>query len=255
MKKYLALGSALALAAAASADVLSIVNTIPGAYSSIAGLPGTTAILGASDDSEHNVSSTVGNIAMPAGNWRIGNNGVVVSNSIAGEIGFTNSAITAGSLLTQVGSAGNAPAVSALLPLWDDHFPSTAQGANNSIHIRTDPGVTTIEWLNEDHFSAPGTGTITFQLKVYAGGAGPGGALAQYIYPDGFYSAGAAQNFAGSATIGYLTGTAGHNNVQWSSDVMQPANPDNSMTTLSLVPEPASMALLALGALAAFRRR
>jgi hypothetical protein len=241
---------ASALAVHASAVPLSIVNNIPGPYTSIVGQVGTTAIAGVLDDSEHNIASAVGNIAMPAGTWRIGNNGVVIV-AAAGEIGFTNAAIPA------AGNPAGIPAHGgALLPLWDDHIPTSGQGGN-TIHHRTDPDVTTIEWFNEDHFSATGTGTITFQLKVFADGAGPGGALAQFIYPDSIYAAGAAQNFAGSATIGYLTDALPHNNVQWSFNAVQPADPGNpdGMITLSLIPEPASLVLLVLGGLFVGRRR
>lgn len=257
MKRVLIVSSlALGTALSAQAVPLSIVNNIPGAYASISGMAGTTAIT-VTDDSEHNINMNFGNIAFPGGNWRIGNNGCVVSNSTTGEIGFTNAAIAAGSLPTLVGTAGNAPAVAVLLPLWDDHFPSGTVSPTG-ILWRNDPDVTTIEWINEDHFSATGAGTITFQLKVYANGTGPGGALAQYIYPDTNYAAGSALNNAGSATIGYIGVAAlGHNNVQWSSNVAQPSDPGNpdGMVTLSLVPEPASLVLLALGGLLAFRRR
>jgi MYXO-CTERM domain-containing protein len=248
--KIAAILAVAGLAGIASAQV-SIVNNIPGSYTSIVGQSGTTAITSVSDDSEHNIVSTVGNSIFAAGNLRIGNNGVVLSGSSTGEIGFTNAAITGTSLPGLVGSAGTS-ATAALLPLWDDHFPSSGQ-SGNTIFWREDAGVLTIEWLNEDHFSAPGTGTITFQLKVFAPGAGPGGALAQYIYPDAFYTSGAAVNFAGSATIGYI-GTGTNNNAQWSFNTAQP-DVQGGMTTLSVVPAPGAVALLGLGGLIAGRRR
>lgn len=248
--KIAAILAVAGLAGVASAQV-SIVNNIPGSFTSIVGLPGTTVIAGVADDSEHNIVSTVGNSIFAAGNLRIGNNGVVVSGSTAGDIGFTNLSIATTSLTTLVGTAGTG-ASAALLPLWDDHIPLSGQGAN-TIFWREDAGVLTIQWTNEDHFSAPGTGTITFQLKVFAEGAGPSGALAQYIYPDAFYSTGATTNFAGSGTIGYI-GTGLNNNFQWSFNSAQP-DVQGGMATLSVIPAPGAAALLGLAGLIAGRRR
>lgn len=229
----------LGMVASTHADVLSIVTDRPGTFTDISG---SGTFIDSTDDSEHNIVTTVGNTAFPAGNVRIGNNGVALAGVTTGEIGFTNADILA------VGNPSGIPTNGGgLLPLWDDHIP-TAE-ADSGIYWQEIGNTLIIQWNKEDHFSAPGTGTITFQLQVFGGATGTA-TRAQYIYSDLFYSDGATVNNAGSATIGYVTGTLPHNNVATSfNTVIDPS------TVYSLIPEPASLLLLSVGALGLLRRR
>lgn len=242
MKKALAL---VALAGASSA--FGAVTIVPGTgtYSSIVGMPGTTAIAGVSDDSEHNITSTVGNLSFAAGQMTIGNNGVVLFGTpgLLG-IGFTNNPIPAGN---GAPSGISTPYSSGLAVLWDDHFPTAGQGGN-TIHWREDPGVLTIEWLNEDHFSAQGTGTVTFQLQVFSSGP----VLARMFYPDMLYVDGAAVNNGSSATVGFLGGSTPDANFQYTHNTV---NALPSGTVLDVIPAPGTAALLGLGGLLVGRRR
>jgi hypothetical protein len=61
-----------------------------------------------------------------------------------------------------------------------------------------------IQWSNEDHFNAQGSGTVTYEAIVHSGVAiGSGAPLVEYVYNDTLYAAAQYQNDAGSATIGY----------------------------------------------------
>ncbi len=197
------------LAASASAQI--VIEPTTTAFADIAATgtsPGT-----ATDDSEHNVSSAVlsaagfaGNELLPLANIRIGNNGAVLWNSTAGEIGYINSTtfLTMGAAnLTTTGNGGTFAGTKMLCPLWDDNVPLTGQGAS-TLDWQVVGGNLIIQWTNDDHFAATGIGTITYQTIIYGGATIASGApLVDFVYNDTDYGAGLYQNDGGSATIGY----------------------------------------------------
>lgn len=247
MKIVIGILAAAGLATAANA----VVTIVPGSatYTTIVGQAGTTAIAGVSDDSEHNITTTVGNSLMPAGQVTIGNNGVVLFGTVGAppQIGFTNNAFPVGTA-SPTGLPVATSFFSGLAPLWDDHFPIAGQGGN-TIFFRQDPGVLTIEWFNEDHFSAPGTGTITFQMQVFSSGP----VLARFLYPDTTYVAPQVSPSNGlSATVGFVAGSSGEpTNVQFSHNMGVILDG----LVLDVIPAPGAMALLGLGGLMVSRRR
>jgi hypothetical protein len=168
-------------------------------------LTGGTPIAGADDDSEHNIFTTIGNELFPAGNVRIANNGVAIAGTTTGDVGFTNNPIAATGIPTGVTITGT----HYLFPLWDDHFPSTA---NTTIWWQQLDGVLYIMWKNEEHFDFSG-GTTTFQIQVF--GESACNQKIQFLYADTTYSPGNPLNNGGSATIGIVTPLG---NVQWSFD-------------------------------------
>ncbi len=198
----LSIAAAVLIMSSATAQ-LAFSSSIAGTFDDIQ-FSGGTSLGTASDDSEHNFTATIGNALLPAGPVRVGNNGAAVWGITTGDVGFTNAAIPATGLPSGIPSGGD----SALLPWWDDLFPSTAQTGALTLWFKEDVpnGVLTIMWKNEDHFSATGTGTITVELKVFA--TGP--VFAQFLYPDAEFTGPptlAAQDRAGSATIGYIKGS------------------------------------------------
>ncbi len=246
--KIAAILAVAGLAGIASAQI-SIVNNLPGTFTNIANAPGATFI-DSTDDSGHNIVTTIGNVAFPAGNVRISNNGNAHAFGAAaplGGTGFTNAAIP----LPGPGhaSAFNTAAVGVMMAWWDDIIPTPA--ADSGIWWQQTSDTLIIQWHDQDSFGAAGTGTVRFQLKVF--NTGSGAALAQFIYDDAEFSATATQNNGGSGTIGYSTqspAAPGLNNVQWSFNTQSIQNG----TVLTVVPAPGALALLGLGGLVAGRR-
>ena len=172
--------------------------------------PGTAA-----DDSEHLVTLAAlsaagwaGNELLPLAAIRIGNNGAVLwSNATAADnVGYVNRTdlpvmVPLNGALD--GNGGLTAGCSMVCPLWDDNFPTTGQGAN-ALDWQVIGGNLIIQWSNEDHFNAQGTGTVQYQMIAYAGVTIASGAtLVDFVYNDTLYSASAYQNDGGSATIGY----------------------------------------------------
>ncbi len=244
--KIAAILAVAGLAGIASAQI-SIVNNLPGSFTDIAGASGATFIA-SGDDTTHDIVTTIGNVAFPSGNVRISNNGNAAAfgagtPSLQG--GWTNAAIP----LPGPGHNSNfaAGAVGVMQPWWDDLFPSATTAGGIWWTQTSDTLI--IQWHNQDHFSATGTGTVRFQLKVFSGGP----ALAQFIYDDAEFSATATQNNGGSATIGYSTASPaapGLNNVQWSFNTTS----IQTGSVLTVIPAPGALALLGLGGLVAGRR-
>jgi hypothetical protein len=236
----------LMLSGAALAQ-LQIVSNLGGTFTDISG-SGTA--LNPSDDSEHNIVTTVGNLIFAAGNVRVGNNGGMGFGITAGDLGFNNVAIPAtGGAGTGTGGvfANSTPAnPQALLPYWDDLLP----GATGNIFWQESAGTLIVQWNSETHFLGGGA-TATFQVKIF--GAGP-------VYAQFLYNNITGTNFVGgsSATIGYMDGAVGGpnggNNVQYSFNT---ANAVANGTVLSIVPEPGTFVAIGIGlaGLALARRR
>lgn len=165
------------------------------------------------DDAEFNVASAslsaagfTGNELLALTNIRIGNNGCVIWNSTAGEVGYINSTVlpTMAPLNgTNNGNGGLTAGQQFVCPLWDDNTPATGQGSN-ALDWQVISGNLIIQWSNEDHFNAAGAGTVQYQMIVYSGRTIASGLpLVEFVYNDTLYAASQYQNDGGSSTIGY----------------------------------------------------
>jgi hypothetical protein len=235
VKRVLAALASGALAAAASAQ-LSIVNNIPGTFLDISG---TGTALGLGDDTLANITTTVGNSVFAAGTHRVANNGLVALSNTTAAGPFTNATIPATG--TPVGLTAGAQY---LAPYWDDFDSETG-----NVYWQEVGGTLYIQWHDRSHFPGPTTDHATLQVQIHSSGP----ALAQYVYSN----IEGTPNWGGglSATIGYVDGTSGDNsgnNIQHSFNM---GGAVNNQTVLSIIPEPASLSLLALGGLALIRRR
>ncbi len=166
------------------------------------------------DDSEHNItipSFTFNGVAYTAG--RVSNNGALIMGATAGDVWWTNIALptgtgaSTGTGITQTSTIVPAGTVTAICPWWDDFTP----GGGSSVRTQTVGGKFIIQWTAEDHFSAAGTGTVTFQaqLELATGNI-------YYCYSDVNFTGSAAQDQAGSGTVGLNFG--GGAAQQWSFD-------------------------------------
>jgi hypothetical protein len=174
-----------------------------------------TPILAAGDDTEHFISAAqlsaagfAGNGLLGAVDIRIGNNGAVLWNDgAADEVGYINSTIfptmTADNTVNG-GNGGLTAGAKMLCPLWDDNFPSALSSSNDILRWQVIGGNLIIQWSNEDHYNAQGSGTIQYEAIVYGGvSIGSGLTLVDFVYNDTLYSPSQYQNDGGSATIGY----------------------------------------------------
>ncbi len=198
--------SACCFAATASAQI--VIGPTTTAFNDISVSGTTVGVL--ADDGEYNVTSAAlsaagwaGNQLLPLADIRIGNNGSVLWTNTTSEVGYINSSAfpTMGASNSGiVGNGGLTVGTALLCPLWDDNFP----GAGASIRWQVIGGNLLIQWTNEDHFNAQGTGTVTYQLIAYGGATiASGSALVDFVYNDTLYAASQYQNDGGSATIGY----------------------------------------------------
>jgi hypothetical protein len=163
---------------------------------------GTQILPPPTDDSEHNIVTTVGNPLFPAGNVRIGNNGVAVAGITGGDIAYSNVAIptTYPYFFPQ-----GLPGVPAILAYWDDLYTTTSANPPASIWWKEDPGVLTIMWKDEYHYPdvTPGQ-TITFEIQVFSAPQFEKPWI-QLLYADpAFGGTQNANDYGGSATIGYM---------------------------------------------------
>src|SRR5687768_6167133 len=133
---------------------LQIVSNLGGAFTDISG-SGTA--LNPTDDSEHNIVTTVGNLIFAAGNVRIGNNGGMGFGITTGDLGFSNVAIPANGGASGVFTNATPANPQTLLPYWDDLFP----GATGNIYWQEAAGTLTVQWNSEEHFLGGGS-TATF---------------------------------------------------------------------------------------------
>jgi hypothetical protein len=205
---------------------LTIVDNLPGAWIDVSG---TGTPLNLSDDGEVDISTTVGNSLLAAGVARVGSNGAVRFGGTGQSLSYSNQPIPSTSLF-----GGD----QSLAVFWDDF--NTASGTNGNIYWDEVGGTLVIQWQDAGFFGSSDTATL--QMQIHS--AGP---YAQFIYQDVGQPR---PNNGGSATIGYQAGGI-ENDVQWSYNT---AGAVQDGTVLSLIPEPASLALLALGALALRRR-
>lgn len=254
--KIAALVLVAGLAATANAQLSIVAGTTPFIDISATG----TAFAGISDDSEHTLTAAAlsgagftGNALFAATDIIVGNNGGILwgGAAAANAVGYDNTnLLTAAN--SNTGQFGNGNGVRQFLaPLNDDVFPGT--GA--SVRWQVIGGTLVIQWTNQDHFSATGTGTITFQVQVPSGAAPY---LASFVYSDLEFAAGSALNNGGSASIGYRANgfvpsdPTLTNSVQWSFNT---ANAVSTNASVNIVPTPGAAALLGLGGLIAGRRR
>lgn len=294
MKKFVSMGAVLGVAIAAGlattaqAQISIITSNVSFVDISVSG----TALTPNSDDSEANISAAVltaagfnGNGLLAGGvDVRVGNNGGVIWNPTGTmEVGWANANAgnaTATSIATMQASnttiQGNGNGNRQFLaPLWDDNFP----GAGGGIRWQVIAGDLYIQWTNQDHFNAQGTGTATYQMVVRGGVAIGGGSLVDFVYQDTLYAAQAYQNDGGSATIGYknwgvnpdandveygVSGGSGNTTTDpaFGHASMAPkvggwlaAGDANLPHSLSIIPAPGAAALMGMGMLIAGRRR
>jgi hypothetical protein len=295
MKRFLGFAGALIATSVASASISIVATNTAFTDISVTG----TSVGAASDDSELVVTGAALNGAGWAGNEllaggvsiRVGNNGAVIwGNAVADT--FTNATDVgwgnpnpnnpgAASIATMTASntsiEGNGNNLRQMVaPLWDDNFPGT--GASTRWQVIG--GNLIVQWTNEDHFNAQGTGTITYEMVVYGGVTiASGSPLVEFIYNDTLYGASQYQNDGGSASIGYknwginvnandveygISGGSGETTTDpaFGDATMQPkvsgwvASGNPAFThSVAIIPEPTSLALLALGGLALIRRR
>lgn len=205
---------------------------------------------------------------------RVGNNGGIIwgnsaTDTFAGatDVGWVNSTTFLTMTASNFASSGNGNGIRQFLAVhWDDTIPLTGSGAN-SIRWQVISGDLIVQWYNQDHFNATGTGTIAYQAVIRSGIVQK---RVSYVYNDTLFGAGAFQNDGGSATIGFKNWglNAFGNDIEFGvggGDTLansQPkvagwaANSNPNLTkSVSIVPEPASMIALGMGALALLRRR
>jgi hypothetical protein len=226
MKKFGLSLAAIIAAATTSAAVGQIVinNSTPGAFIDIAVPANNLNIEG--DDVSGTFLATHGNIILPAGNIFPSSNGTLTSPA---QNGFTNAAIT--------GTSNNG-----YYPFWDDMRTDLNADGIYGVNL---VDRTIIQWNNMQLFGAPGTDFGTFQIQIFSSGP----ILAQMIYRDVTWTDLTGHDGGLSATIGAKVDAT--NFAQWSFNMQS----IQDGTILTIVPAPASLALLGLGGLIAGRRR
>lgn len=211
---------------------LSIVDDRPGSFIDISasGQP-----LNLADDQELFITTTLGNLVFPAGNALVSNNGGV---------GFgIGTKLPLEPLNEPIPSANAFEGGQSTLAFWDD-----IDDKDGDVFYLPLADRIIFQWHNRLIGSNPLT-TVRFQIQIFDENA-PDGLLAQYVYDD--IEGAGAQGGLG-ATIGYQDGGAGFGDFQWSFNA---ANAVANGTVLSLViPEPATLMLLATAGLLAARRR
>lgn len=268
---------------AAQASISIVASAVPFLDISATG----TSVGAISDDSEFTITGA----ALTAAGWtgnsllagnvsiRVGNNGGVLWGNSAtdtftgveqvGYINRTDFMTMAAGNGGDTGNGGTGPR-QFLAVLWDDNTP----GSGASCRWQVIGGNLIIQWTNQDHFNASGSGVVTYQMIAHPSGP----SLVDFIYQDTLYDPQRYQNDGGSATIGYKNwginptandveyGQGGGNNTindpAFGDASMRPkvagwASSENPTLThsVSIIPAPGAMALLGLGGLLAVRRR
>jgi len=291
MKMYggLALLAVAGLAAGSASASISIMPSGAG-FIDISG--SGTSVGSISDDSNNGITAAaltaagfLGNELL-AGNVPItvGNNGGILWGTATGVVGWANSnpnnasnpSIT-GAVANGASQNGNGNGTNQFLAvLWDDNTP----GTGGSTKWQVVNGDLIVQWTNEDHFNASGSGVITYEAIIHGGVTiASGQHLVDFVYLDTLYAANQYQDDGGSATIGFKNWgvNANGNDVEFgtgggsgntTSDpafgdaTMQPKvsgyNAANNTTlahAVAIVPAPGAVGLLGLGGLLAVRRR
>ncbi len=162
----------------------------------------TTGIpLGLADDGEATISTSVGNLLMPAGPVTIGNNGMIAAGGGV-TIDFSNDSIPS----TDFSNA-------ALMPFWDDIDSETGNVYWQETQLN---GVNAliVQWEGRPHYN--GIGAATFQIQLFESGP----VLARYAYEDvDFGNSGF--NGGASATIGFQADDQLYGQFSYNSDVLE----------------------------------
>jgi hypothetical protein len=166
---------------------VSIVGDIAGHFRPVSG--GAT-YFNLGDDGQTNVTTTAGNLLLPAGLSRVSNNGAVAWGNTNGT-GFSNASLP---------SANLANGDQALAVYWDDlyTYPRAFPEVSDGVYFEEANGTAYFTWVL-GHIAAGGQGMI--QLQVHTSGP----VYAQYLYRDVDFLNGNFNNGA-SATIGYQSG-------------------------------------------------
>lgn len=218
-----------ALAAVGVADEIEIVSTIPGEFVDISA---TGTDLQLDEESEAEITTTIGNALLPAGR-------VIVANN--GGIGFNPPDTNLPPENTELPNSEAMGGGQMLLAYWDD----IGNDIGGVLWQQTDNRVI-VQWEDRQVELAGRTAFVTFQIQVFDGSE-VHNPYFQFIYQEIDGAGGGA-----SATIGYQDGGAGYNDATWSFNT--PGAVGNG-TVLTALPEPTSAALW-LGSFAcALRRR
>ena len=209
-------GTIEAVEAGAPLDNVSIVNNLPGSFVDISGTGTALSLL---DDGEVDITTTIGNALLPAGQVRVGSNGGVQFLSAGfDDLGFGNDPLPA----TDAFNGGRC-----LLPFWDDI--DTNSGAEGEIYWQEIGDQLIIQWEAVEFFPG-GTGgvdTATFQVQVNASGS----PAAQFLYES--VDSVRADN-GGSATIGFQSEDESvFNTVQFSFDTAGSVNNGDVVSVLT----------------------
>jgi len=160
-------------------------TAIPGTFADISS---TGTALGTGDDQSFAFSSAVTNALLTSASLFASTNGVVSETAYTP---YTNAALPVPTLNV------------ALFPFWDDLYVDPAIPSTLLVGTVQENGhdVQVIQWNNVRAFGASITNTGTFEVKIYADGQGPQGALVQFIYQSVSNLPAANANGA-SATVG-----------------------------------------------------
>lgn len=239
----IAAGAALLIASQALAVPITIVDNLPGTFIDIAQ---TGTRLNIPSDGSAVTVMPIGNFVLPAGNIVVGENG---------GIGFRNPPSNVLTAINSPISSNDAFGCGeALLPAWDDTDGAPGAGKQGGVMTLLASSDRYVVQYNQVAHGTSFLGappTATFQVQIFSDPIGPQGIIAQFIYSDILQPS---FNGGASATIGFQDcGGDGFNDVQWSFN--QPGAVTNGTVLSLIVPEPATMSLLALaGALLARRR-
>jgi len=208
----LAAAAGMAVSSAAVAQ-FNMVTNIPGTFTDISG---TGTVITTGDDSSVSFTSGVTNAAYPNANMFAATNGNI-TNIEFGAGQYTNTALP-------VATLGNA-----LFPHWDDLYVDGPGSLKHQLVTEGGVPVEIIQWNQVRTFDGgAGSGTGTFEVKIFGGSGGPGGALVQFIYQNVAFVAG--HENGSSATIGWQLSPTSYGQFSFNSATIQ------NGTVVSIVP-------------------